>query len=103
MGAARIVGDELVDDEALTRERREALNNSQMKVTNGVGISDYSRLERAGTQHHINALPASVTDHRVEALPIHRVHDEGYGVVTCDDLATLRTHGPLADLDGRVS
>ena len=46
-GTARVVGDQLVDDDLLTCELSDALRDSEVKVADRVGVSEHGRLERA--------------------------------------------------------
>ena len=46
-GTPRVIGDQLVDDDLLTCELSDALRDSEVKVTDRVGVSEHGRLKRA--------------------------------------------------------
>jgi hypothetical protein len=47
----RVVRHQLVDDDALSGERREALRDAEVYRANGVGVGERCRRERTCTEH----------------------------------------------------
>ena len=91
-----------VDGNASARQFGNALRETEMELTNGVGIGKRGRREWARVKNDLDAIISSA-NRRVKTLTFHHIDDECDGIVFRTCAETLATSSPAPYLHRRVS